>query len=179
MPPGHNLQSLPWTLEEGGCHLHDIISRPSNYAVENGYFKILIGCAWGSGGPGRGVALKSLSTVKKGPISSNFQSNEPLLKFIRQLLWYEVPCSKNNNNNKLCPCRSYVYKLLMNTVYFLINLIFFNQPLFFNQENNNYFNWILCNIVFTTNKLCFSAHSWTSLRAGIFDRFTGVFSFEI
>jgi hypothetical protein len=42
-------------------------------------------------GVGGLVALQSLSTIKKGTIHSNFQSNEPFSKFLRHLLRYEVP----------------------------------------------------------------------------------------
>ena len=45
----------------------------------------VLGCAWGNEGHGRGlVTFQSLSTIKKGTSHSNFQSNEPFLKFIRQ-----------------------------------------------------------------------------------------------
>ena len=37
------------------------------------------------------VAYQSLLTIKKGTSHSNFQLNEPLSKFLRQLLQYEVP----------------------------------------------------------------------------------------
>ena len=36
-------------------------------------------------------AFQSLSTIKKGTSHSNFQSNEPISKSLRQLLRYEVP----------------------------------------------------------------------------------------
>ena len=58
--------------------LKDLISRTFNYVEQNGYLKILIGCVWGKGGVRGGfVALKSLSTIKKGTSPLNFQSNEP------------------------------------------------------------------------------------------------------
>jgi hypothetical protein len=66
-----------------------------NYAEQNGYLKILIGCVWGYDGCGGGlVALQLLSTIKKGTRALNFQSNEPLLKFLRRPFPYEVPFSK-------------------------------------------------------------------------------------
>ena len=37
------------------------------------------------------AAFQSLSTIKKGTSYSNFQLNEPFLKFLRQLLRYELP----------------------------------------------------------------------------------------
>jgi hypothetical protein len=58
-----------------------------NYAGQNGYLKILIGCVWGNDGRGGGlVALQLLLTIKEGTSHSNFQSNEAFLKFLRQLL---------------------------------------------------------------------------------------------
>ena len=65
-----------------------------NYAEQNGYLKILIGCIWRGVGWGGLVALQSLSTIKMGTSHSNFQSNELFSKFLRQLLRYEVPWSK-------------------------------------------------------------------------------------
>ena len=63
--------------------LKDLISRTFCNVEQNGYLKILIGCVWGKGGRERGiVALKSLSTIKKGTSPFNFQSNEPFLKFL-------------------------------------------------------------------------------------------------
>ena len=58
------------------------------------YLKIFIGCVWGNGEHAVLVAFQSLSTIKKGTSHSNFQLNEP---FLRQLLLYEVPCSKGKN----------------------------------------------------------------------------------
>ena len=59
-----------------------------NYAEQNGYLKMLIGCISGNDGRGGGglVALQLLSTIKKGTSPLNFQSNEPVLKFLRQHL---------------------------------------------------------------------------------------------
>jgi hypothetical protein len=58
-----------------------------NYTEQNGYLKILIGCVWGNDGRGgEAVAPRSLSTIKKGTSSLNFQSNEYSLKFLRQHL---------------------------------------------------------------------------------------------
>ena len=58
-----------------------------NYAEQNGYLKIFIGCVWGNDGCVEGlVALQSLSNIKKGTSLSNFQSNEPVLKFLRERL---------------------------------------------------------------------------------------------
>jgi hypothetical protein len=37
------------------------------------------------------AAFQSLWTIKKGTSYSNFQSNEPFSKFLRQLLRYELP----------------------------------------------------------------------------------------
>ena len=62
-----------------------------NYAEQNRYLKILIGCVWGNDGRGGLVALQSLSNIKKGTSRSNFQSNEPFSNFLRQLRRYEVP----------------------------------------------------------------------------------------
>ena len=61
----------------------DIFYFEINYAEQNGYLKILIGCVWGNDGRGGGlVALQSLLTIKKGTSPLNFQSNEPCLKFL-------------------------------------------------------------------------------------------------
>jgi hypothetical protein len=65
-----------------------------NCAEQNGYLKILIRCVWGNDERGGPVALQSLSAIKKGTRTLNFQSNEPLLKFLRRPLPYEVPFSK-------------------------------------------------------------------------------------
>ena len=47
--------------------LKDIISGLFNYAEQNCYLKILIGCVWGNGKRGRGIfALQHLSTIKNG-----------------------------------------------------------------------------------------------------------------
>ena len=46
------------------------------------------------------VAFQSLSTIKNGSSPLHFQSNEPFLKFLRQLLQYEVPWSKTNQITK-------------------------------------------------------------------------------
>ena len=46
------------------------------------------------------AAFQSLSTIKKGTSHSNFQSNKPFSKFLRQLLRYEVPFSKEKKMNK-------------------------------------------------------------------------------
>jgi hypothetical protein len=43
------------------------------------------------------VAFQFLSNMQKGTSHSNFQSNEPFSKFLRQLLRYAVPWSKTNN----------------------------------------------------------------------------------
>ena len=68
MAPGHYLQ-------------------PSTKLEQNDYFKSSIGCVLGKGARGRGlVALQLLSNIKKGTNCFNFQSNEPFLKFLRQLL---------------------------------------------------------------------------------------------
>ena len=62
-----------------------IISGPFNYVEQNGYLEILIGCVWETVGEGGGlVALQSLSIIKKGTGPFNFQSNELLLKLLRQ-----------------------------------------------------------------------------------------------
>ena len=67
-----------------------------NYAEQNGFLKILIGCIWGNDGRGGGlVALQSFSTIKKGTRTLDFQSNEPPLKLLRRPLSYEVPLGKN------------------------------------------------------------------------------------
>ena len=55
------------------------------------------------------VAFQLLSTIKKGTSHSNFQLNEPFSKFLRQILRYEVPCSKEKKNNTLCQYRSYIW----------------------------------------------------------------------
>ena len=66
------------------------------HAEQNGYLKILIGCVWRNDGRGGGglVALQSLSTIKKGTRTIDFQSNEPPLKFLRRPLPYKVPLGK-------------------------------------------------------------------------------------
>jgi hypothetical protein len=46
------------------------------------------------------VAFQSPSAIKKGTSPSNFQSNEPLSKFLRQLLRYEVPWSQTKKERK-------------------------------------------------------------------------------
>jgi hypothetical protein len=70
----------------------DIFYLEINYTEQNGYLKILIGCVWGDDERGGGVVtLQLLSTITKGTSHSNFQLNEPFLKFLRQLLPYEVP----------------------------------------------------------------------------------------
>ena len=51
-----------------------------NYAEQNGYLKILIGCVWGNDGRGGLVALQSLSTIKNGTSPLNSQSNEPFFE---------------------------------------------------------------------------------------------------
>jgi len=85
----------------GAVILKDIVSWTFNYVEQNGYLKIFIGCFLRNGGRGRGlVALLSLSTIKKGTSCFNFWSNEPFLKFLRQLLRYEVPWSKTNKLTK-------------------------------------------------------------------------------
>ena len=43
------------------------------------------------------VALRLFLTHKEGTRSSDFQSNELPLKFIRRIVPYEVPLGKNNN----------------------------------------------------------------------------------
>jgi hypothetical protein len=53
MRPGHNLQPLPrghW----GIVFLKNMISGPFNYAEQNSFLKILIGCVWGNIGGNRG-----------------------------------------------------------------------------------------------------------------------------
>ena len=45
-------------------------------------------------GGGRVVVFRSLPTPKKGTITSDFQSNEPLPKYIRHSLPYELPLKK-------------------------------------------------------------------------------------
>ena len=57
-----------------------------NYAEQNGYLKILIGCVSGKDGRGGLVALQSLSTIQNGTSPLNIQLNEPFLKFLRQRL---------------------------------------------------------------------------------------------
>ena len=89
MLSGHNLKLLHIGFFLGGALiLKDIISRPLNYAEQNGYLKILIRCVlviYGCCGGGGGlVALQSLLTNKKDTSPSNIQSNEPFLKFPRQ-----------------------------------------------------------------------------------------------
>ena len=66
----------------------DIFYPKINYAEQNDYLKILIGRIWGNDGRGGAwlVALQSLSTIKKGTSPLNFQSNEPVLKFLPQHL---------------------------------------------------------------------------------------------
>ena len=66
-----------------------------------------LGDLWACGGL---VALQSLLTIKKGARTLNFQSNEPLLKFLRRPLSYEVPYSKGKKiiNSTLCQYRSYM-----------------------------------------------------------------------
>jgi hypothetical protein len=55
--------------------------------------KLLLDVFGGMMGVGGGelVAVQSLSTIKKDTGHSNFQSNEPFSKFLRQLLRYKVP----------------------------------------------------------------------------------------
>ena len=75
--------------------LKNIISGPFNYGEQNGYLKISIRCFRGNGERRREViSLQQPSTIKKGTNPSNFQSNGPFLKFLRQLLQHEVPWSK-------------------------------------------------------------------------------------
>jgi len=68
------------------------------------------------------VAFQSLSAIEKGTSHSNFQLNEPFLKFLRQLLRYKVLRSFYDNfldtkcpglkgkiiNYTLCQRRSYM-----------------------------------------------------------------------
>jgi hypothetical protein len=54
---------------------------------------------------GRLVAFQSLSATEKGTSHFNFQSNEPFSKFLRQLLQYKVPWSKEKKNYTLCQHR--------------------------------------------------------------------------
>jgi hypothetical protein len=73
----------------GECpHQKHIFSLEINYAEQNGYLEILIGCDGGMMYLGEGglIALQSLSTIKKGTSPLNFQSTEPVLKFQRQRL---------------------------------------------------------------------------------------------
>jgi hypothetical protein len=51
------------------------------------------------------VALQSLLTIKKGISPFNFQSKELFLKFLQQLLRFEVPLSKEKKK-KFCQHRS-------------------------------------------------------------------------
>ena len=99
IPPGHNLKPLPWGM--GGAILEDIISRSFNYAEQNGYLEILIGCIWGMVGMGGVlVALQSLLTIEKGPSPFNYQLNKPFFKFLRQLIQYKVPWSKTKKKTR-------------------------------------------------------------------------------
>ena len=65
--------------------LKDIMFRAFNYAEQNWYLKIFIGYVVGNDGPGGGglFTLKSLLTLKKGFITSDFKSNEHQLKSIK------------------------------------------------------------------------------------------------
>ena len=68
--------------------LKDIISGPFNYAEQNGYLEILIGCVgekvsvWGGL-----IILQSLSTIKKGTSLFNFQSNESFFVVFMTTSW--------------------------------------------------------------------------------------------
>ena len=57
------------------------------------------------------VTFQEHSTIKKGTSHSNFQLNEPFSKFLRQLLRYEVPCSKEKNNKLYIVPTSFLYAL--------------------------------------------------------------------
>ena len=86
MPQEHNFQALSESSGGGSSFFKDVIYVPVNYAEQNDYLKISIGCVWGMGGRGRGwVALQSLLTNIKGTSPFNFLSNEPYLKFLRKL----------------------------------------------------------------------------------------------
>ena len=107
MPPGHNLKPLPWGLW-GSVLLKNIISILKSTTLN----KMAISKFWLDvfgemvGVEEVLVAFQSLSTIKKGTSHSNFQSNEPFSKFLRQLLRYEVPWYGKKINNTLCQHRS-------------------------------------------------------------------------
>ena len=57
-------------------------------------------CKWKGDVGGGLVALQSLSNVKKGISTFYFQSKKPFSKFLRQLLRYKVPWSKQQQQQK-------------------------------------------------------------------------------
>ena len=71
-------------MGEGSPQKHNFYLE-INYAEQNACLKFLLD-VFGEkvGVRGRLVALKSLSTIKKGIRPLNFQSNQPFLKFLRQ-----------------------------------------------------------------------------------------------
>ena len=72
----------------------DLLTIPNQIAMLSQYLLLNV---FGElvGGRGGLVALQWLSTIKKRTGPFNFQSNDFSLKFVRQLLRYELPCSKN------------------------------------------------------------------------------------
>ena len=57
----------------GGVILKYKFCEAFNYVEQNGYLKICIGCAWGSGGRGRGVSCPSITfNYKKFTSPFNF-----------------------------------------------------------------------------------------------------------
>ena len=59
------------------------------------------------------AALRSLSIIQKGTRHCNFQSNEPLSMFLRQLLLYEVPWTKTKiiwGGGSSCPLVTLTFK---------------------------------------------------------------------
>ena len=72
----------------GSCQFSKTISRPPNYAEQNGNLIVLSVCVLGINGRGGGggglVAIQSLLINTKYTSPFNFQSNEPFLKFLRR-----------------------------------------------------------------------------------------------
>ena len=61
MPPGHNLQPWPWRLWGSLLLKKHNFFVEINYAEQNGYLKILMGCVWENDGRGGGASFPSIT----------------------------------------------------------------------------------------------------------------------
>ena len=102
------------------------------------------------------AAFQSLLTIKKGTSYSNFQSNEPFSKFLRQLLRYELPWyGKKNNNNTLCQHCSLLRHLDCAAYDNILNcLMLFYLPLFIRKiRKKNEQNFKVEGRIFVSRKI--------------------------